>query len=310
MPPPLARRAVRRATPSRCGPTCCTEFGTSYQPCGRALPVRFAGVPSAGACLRRRSHMRGPLPAHAMAPQRPTIPPGGPREATHPAAAVLASALLLSAAAALQAPLPLLAATSAAAREPSSAVVMADRQSSSSGSSSSGSSSSGLSSFGYSSSGLAAAMTSGVGGSGHGPVLVALGPQVPGASDGGQASGQQQQGQRQSLGWRFDASSEMEDGLLEAARQVTARIDSAFDVLSSGLEGDAEVGVRGGSPCGRLGGRQPCRRGENGRSAFKYGALQRCSTSTEGGRTPSLLTDCMHPPPRSRRRASSRRPRP
>lgn len=46
--------------------------------------------------------------------------------------------------------------------------------------------------------------------------------------------------------WRFDQSSEMEDNILEAARQVGARIDSALDAISSGLDGP-DVQVRLGA---------------------------------------------------------------
>jgi hypothetical protein len=58
-----------------------------------------------------------------------------------------------------------------------------------------------------------------------------------GGGGGGDVGAQRRLTGSPALDWQFDQSSEMEDSMLEAARQVTARLDSAFDVISSGLDG-------------------------------------------------------------------------
>ena len=63
---------------------------------------------------------------------------------------------------------------------------------------------------------------------------------ITGSSSSGGGGEQQQQQQ-----WRFELSSELEDNLLEAARQAGARLDSALDVLSSGLGGGGGGGGGG-----------------------------------------------------------------
>jgi len=128
------------------------------------------------------------------------------------ACVALAAALLLSSAVALQAPPPAFAAAAAG----SEAALVRLSNSAAAGSSSSG--------------------------SGSAYLRAASHQQQPGASSSSSSSSSAQPAQRPPFDWRFDRSSEMEDNLLEAARQVTARLDSAFDVISSRLDGDDKVG--------------------------------------------------------------------